>query len=52
VISKLTISGKQVSSSTLVTGIPACSSADAVPPVETMVYLQQQMIHGFMSNVN
>ena len=33
----LTISGKLVSSSTLVTDTPALSKEDAVPPVETIV---------------
>lgn len=36
----LTISGNWVSCSTLVTVTPELSSAVAVPPVETMVYLQ------------
>lgn len=36
---RLTISGKQVSSSTLVTGTPELSKAVAVPPVETIVNL-------------
>lgn len=37
---ELTISGKPVSCSTLVTDIPALSKAEAVPPVEIILYLQ------------
>lgn len=36
----LTISGKEVSSSTLVTNTPVLSRAEAVPPVETIVNLK------------
>lgn len=37
---RLTISGKEVSCSTLITETPAFSKEVAVPPVETMVYLE------------
>lgn len=40
---QFTISGKEVSCSTLVTETPALSKADAVPPVETIVYLQRDI---------
>lgn len=39
-----TISGKQVSCSTLVTDSPAFCKAEAVPPVDTIVYLQFKML--------
>lgn len=38
---KFTISGKWVISSTLVTETPDSSNEDAVPPVETIEYLQE-----------
>jgi ABC-type transport system involved in cytochrome bd biosynthesis fused ATPase/permease subunit len=40
----LTISGKDVNSSTFFTGMSAFSMAAAVPPVETSAYLSNQMI--------
>jgi len=38
-IKQITVSGKWVISSTLVTETPASSNAVAVPPVELIVYL-------------